>query len=253
MYNNEPKRQTEGTVYFGVKFRNFDYVYPILKLSEPVKLNDYIVVETDRGFELGFVSLRKEIPHLKRPKSDIVVYRVVRLATDEDLDRYDKLESEEKEAYIECVRRNQQYQFPVKFFKAEKIFDGHRYIIYYKKEDDDPKKNNKRKYNFQPFISELNNHFNARVELREVGNRGEAKVFGGVGTCGKSLCCVNWNKKGSAVTVKMAKEQGMAINIPKLSGSCGRLMCCLSYERDNYQDGQFITETVSSKGSKGEA
>ncbi len=89
---------------------------------------------------------------------------------------------------------------------------------------------------------ELSQQLKSKVELREVGSRGEAKLFGGVGDCGKTLCCVDWNKKGSSVTVKMAKEQGLSINIPKLSGCCGRLKCCLSYERENYQDGRFVHE-----------
>ncbi|MDD5456919.1 MAG: regulatory iron-sulfur-containing complex subunit RicT [Candidatus Margulisbacteria bacterium] len=234
---------SEGTIYFGVKFRYFDKVYSIQKLSIPVKLNDPVVVETNRGNEFGVIALIKEIPHSKKPKLDIMVKRVVRIATDEDIQAFNKIEEQEKEAFIECVRRNLQYQYPVKFFKVEKLFDGSRYIIYYKKgEEDQYKKQSKRKVSFQPLISELGAFLNAKVELREVGNRGEAKIFGGLGSCGKSLCCVNWNKKGSAVTVKMAKEQGLAINIPKLSGACGRLICCLCYERENYQDGNFCHE-----------
>ncbi len=241
MHECEKNKTTEGSIYFGVKFRYFDNVYPIQRISFPIKLDDQVVVETDRGHEFGVVTLRKEIACSRKPKLDILVHKIIRLANDTDIERFDKLEADEKEAFIECVKKNEQYQFPVKFFKVEKIFDASRIIIYYKKEDDDPRKpQNRRKFNFAPFISELSAQLHSRIELREVGNRGEAKLFGGLGSCGKSLCCVNWNKKGSAVSVKMAKEQGLAINIPKLSGCCGRLICCLSYERDNYQDGMFI-------------
>lgn len=231
---------SDGTVHFGVKFKNFDTVYPISVLTIPVRMDEYVVVETERGNEFGVIALRKEIPHVKKAKKDLTVRRVIRVATQADIDQFHRLAQEEQNAFIECVRKNLDYQLPVKFFKVEKIFDGLRYIIYYKEDEADHKKPPRRKMNLQPFVQELSAQLNARIELREVGNRGEAKLFGGLGSCGKSLCCVNWNKKGSVVTVKMAKEQGLAINIPKLSGVCGRLMCCLSYERDNYQDGQFI-------------
>ncbi len=244
--NNDNKekenKHSEGSIYFGVKFRFFDKVYPIQKIQIPVILGQKVVVETNRGHEFGEITLRKELPNMKPAfKSEIIVKRIVRIATPEDLDVYSKLTLDETEAFIQCIKKKHQHNISVKFFKVEKIFDGYRYIFYYKREDDNKKdKHNKvKKNNFQPFTLDLSQHLNAKVELREVGSRGEAKLFGGVGDCGKTLCCVDWNK-GSAVTVKMAKEQGLSINIPKLSGCCGRLKCCLSYELENYQDGSFI-------------
>lgn len=231
-------QESEGTHYFGVKFRAFDAVYPVLRLTIPVKLGDRIVVETDRGTELGVVALRKDIHDGKKPHRDLKVNRVIRIATEDDLSVYQNLEKDEQDIFIECVKRNKEHQVPVKFFKVEKLFDGSRFIIYYKKDEDDRKQ--PKKINLQPLVTELGYEFRTKIEMREVGNRGEAKLFGGIGGCGKTLCCVNWNKKGSSVTVKMAKEQGLAINIPKLSGCCGRLICCLAYERENYQDGRFI-------------
>ncbi|MDD4527716.1 MAG: regulatory iron-sulfur-containing complex subunit RicT [Candidatus Margulisbacteria bacterium] len=239
---NQPNKKSEGTLYFGVKFRFFDKVYPIQKIQIPVILNQQVVVETNRGHEFGEIALRKELPNMKQFAGEIVVKRIVRIATLEDVEAYNKLKDEETEAFIQCIKKKHQHNLSVKFFKVEKIFDGHRYIFYYKREEHDNKKDKQNKVkrnNFQPFTLDLSQHLNAKVELREVGSRGEAKLFGGVGDCGKTLCCVDWNK-GSAVTVKMAKEQGLSINIPKLSGCCGRLKCCLSYELDNYQDGDFI-------------
>lgn len=239
MNHDKPAQvESEGTQYFGVKFRTFDAVYPIYRLTIPVKLNDRVVVETDRGIELGVVALRKDVHDARKPHRDLKVNRVVRIATEADLETYQNMEKDEQTFFIECVKKNLEYKIPVKFFKVEKLFDGSRYIIYYKKDDEDKKQ--PKKINLQPLIQELGQEFRAKIEMREVGNRGEAKLFGGVGGCGKTLCCSGWNKKGSSVTVKMAKEQGLAINIPKLSGCCGRLICCLAYERDNYQDGRFI-------------
>ncbi len=240
------KPHGEGSLYFGVKFRFFDKVYPIQKIQIPVILNQQVIVETNRGHEFGEIALRKELPNMKPSfKAEIVVKRIVRIATPEDIESFSHINEEETEAFIQCIKKKHQHNISVKFFKVEKIFDGHRYIFYYKREDHDNSKKDKnakpKKNNFQPFTLDLSQHLRAKVELREVGSRGEAKLFGGVGDCGKTLCCVDWNK-GSAVTVKMAKEQGLSINIPKLSGCCGRLKCCLSYELDNYQDGDFIYE-----------
>ncbi len=239
------KKPSEGSLYFGVKFRFFDKVYPILRIQIPVLLGQKVVVETTRGLEYGEIALRKELPNMKtEQKGEILVKRIVRVATPEDDEVYSRLKDDETEAFIQCIKKKHQHNLTVKFFKVEKIFEGHRYIFYYKREEIDNKKdkqNKPRKNNFQPFTLDLSQHLKAKVELREVGSRGEAKLFGGVGDCGKTLCCVDWNK-GSTVTVKMAKEQGLSINIPKLSGCCGRLKCCLSYELDNYQDGEFIYE-----------
>jgi cell fate regulator YaaT (PSP1 superfamily) len=237
-YDKQEYLESEGTHYFGVKFRTFDVVYPVHRLTIPVKLNDYVIVETDRGIELGIVALRKDIYDSRKPHRELKVNRIIRIATDPDIKIYHDLEKDEKDFFIECIKKNMEYKIPVKFFKVEKLFDGSRYIIYYKKEGDDKKQ--PKKINLQPLINELGQEFRTKIEMREVGNRGEAKLFGGLGSCGRPLCCSGWNKKGSSVTVKMAKEQGLAINIPKLSGSCGRLICCLAYERENYQDGRFI-------------
>lgn len=239
---DQPNKKT-GSVYFGVKFRSIDYVYSIQKVSIPVKLNDKVVVETSRGQEFGVISLRTEQPNINKDKQDLIVKRVNRLATEADIANYEKLSHEEQEVFIECIRKNSEYHYPVKFFKVEKIFDGSRYIIYYKFNDgDNSKKQHKKKLSMHPLVNELSNQLNAKIEFREVGSRGEAKIFGGMGSCGKSLCCASWDKRGASVTIKMAKEQGLAINIPKLSGCCGRLICCLSYEKDNYQDGDFIRD-----------
>jgi cell fate regulator YaaT (PSP1 superfamily) len=238
--NTDEKKDTP-TVYFGVKFRYFDKVYPIEKLQIPVFLNQNVIVETNRGQEYGEIALRKEIPNLKQVKKDIIVKRVVRIATENDNEKYSIIQKEETNAFIESIKKKHLYDLNIKIFKVEKIFDGHRYIIYYKRNDQDNKKDRSKnkKINFQPFSSDLSQHFNAKIELREVGNRGEAKLFGGVGDCGKTLCCIDWNK-GSSVTIKMAKEQGISINIPKLTGCCARLKCCLSYEIDNYENGKYI-------------
>jgi len=240
----ENQSKKEGSLYFGVKFRAFDKVYPIQKLNIPVKLYDRVVVQTNRGKEFGVIALRKDLPGHQRVKSDIIVQKVVRIAGEDDIEQFKNLEADESDVFIMCIRKNKQYHHNIRFFKVEKIFDGSRYIIYYKKGESDQsfKKHSKRKTNLQPLISDLTTTLQAKIEMREVGNRGEAKIFGGVGNCGRSLCCVDWNKKGSGVTVKMAKEQGLAINIPKLSGVCGRLICCLSYEKDQYQDGVYVDE-----------
>jgi len=239
----DDKNKKTGSIYFGVKFRAVDYVYSIQKLNIPVTLNDKVIVETNRGHEFGVITLRTELPHVRKSKRDLIVRKVVRLATDKDLSKYGRLAQDEKDVFIECIKKNQEYRYPIKFFKVEKIFDGMRYIIYYKyKNVDHNKKQSKKKVNMHPLVTEMSTLLHAKVEFREVGSRGEAKIFGGIGSCGKTLCCANWNKRGSAVTIKMAKEQGLAINIPKLSGCCGRLICCLSYEKDNYQDGDFIND-----------
>jgi cell fate regulator YaaT (PSP1 superfamily) len=235
------KPKADGTKYFGVKFKSFDKIFSILNLRIPVTIDDKVVVETNRGQELGTISLKTDFQSLKKRKYDLEVNSIVRIATEEDLKIYDQMESDEKKVFLTCMKKNDFYQCPVRFIKVEKIFDGSRYIVHYRKNE--PKKPQpKKKSNLQSLSIELSSHFETKIEFREVGQRGEAKIFGGVGHCGKALCCTSWIKKGCNVSIKMAKEQGLAVNIPKLTGSCGRLICCLSYEKQNYQDGRMINE-----------
>lgn len=241
MDKNVQKKDSKGTLHFGVKFRKFDLVYSIQNLNVPVKLYDDVVVETNRGKEFGVIALIKKAPNQKRRRREIVVKKIVRIASKEDKIVMDSLDDDENQVFQLCVNKNKTYQLPIRFLKVEKLFDGSRYVIYYKKQECNKKKI-KKKINFQPLLDELRVFLGTKVVLNEVGSRGEAKIFCGMGHCGKNLCCVSWNSKGSAVSVKMAKSQGMPINIRKLTGSCGRLICCLSYEKDNYQDGELIRD-----------
>ncbi|MBU0580105.1 MAG: hypothetical protein KKA19_02920 [Candidatus Margulisbacteria bacterium] len=174
----------------------------------------------------------------KKHAFEVIINKVKRKATPEDIQKQKDL-SQKEENFVKIFNKKiEEQKLAIKLVGVELLFDGHKAFFYYRKIEDD-----KRKMvvvNLRPLISELNKELQIKVEVREVGMRGEAKILGGLGECGKTLCCAIWLHKSRPITVKMAKEQGLSINIPKLSGVCGRLKCCLQYEKDCYHDGRMV-------------
>ena len=207
----------------GIRFRPAGRIYYFAPQDQPYSTGQYVIVETVRGVEAG----RVVIANKKLPESDLSdpLKPVLRLATEDELRMMLSFKSKEKDALVRCNERIVQHKLPMKLVEAEYTFDGSRLTFYFTAEE---------RVDFRALVRDLAAIFRTRIELRQIGARDQAKLQGGIGPCGKTLCCSSWITDFGIVSIKMAKEQGLPLNPSKISGICGRLMCCLSYENDNY-------------------
>ena len=207
----------------GVRFKRAGRVYYFDPAGIELEVNDWVVVKTTRGLELGYVVispkqvLDNEVPGPLKP--------VVRKADPEDIKRAQELESESIEALAKCGEIIAKLGLPMKLLAAEYDLSGKRLTFFFSAEE---------RVDFRELVKELTNHFKLRVELRQVGPRDETKLIGGFGRCGRPLCCMSFLDEFTPVSIKMAKEQDLPLNPMKISGICGRLMCCLGYESELY-------------------
>jgi len=222
----------------GVRFKKASKIYYFDPAGLNLEINDYVVVETTRGLELGQVVIApKQVlaSDVEKPLKP-----VVRKAEPKDVKRTQELEAKESEALTEGAKLVQKLNLPMKLLKAEYNLDGSRVTIHFSAEE---------RVDFRELVRELASHLKVRTELRQVGPRDEAKLIGGYGRCGRPLCCANFLCELAPVSIKMAKEQGLPLNPMKISGICGRLMCCLVYESEQYhimkeklpREGQRVT------------
>ena len=190
-----------------------------------VKEGDYVIVEHDRGLDYGqIVTPADSCPqeaHSKEP-----VKKVVRLAEERDLKQIEENRVKAKEAFNTCTKKIAEHKLDMKMVHAEYSFDRTKIVFYFTADG---------RVDFRDLVKDLAKIFKARIELRQIGVRDEAKLFGGFGPCGRELCCAKFLKDFEPVTIKMAKEEGLPLNPPKISGLCGRLMCCLSFEYETYK------------------
>jgi len=208
----------------GIRFKRAGRVYYFDPAGIDLEVNDYVVVKTTRGLELGKVViaprqvLASEISEPLKP--------VVRKAEPEDVKRAEELEGKEEEALIECGKLIAKLNLPMKLLSAEYNLDGSRLTFYFSAGE---------RVDFRELVKELTSLFKARVELRQVGPRDEAKIVGGFGRCGRPLCCASFLSEFDPISIRMAKEQDLPLSPMKISGVCGRLLCCLSYESEQYR------------------
>jgi cell fate regulator YaaT (PSP1 superfamily) len=207
----------------GIRFRPAGRIYYFDPQGQTFTTGQYTIVETVRGIEAG----RVVIPSKKIVESDLSdpLKPVLRLATEDELRMMLSFKSKEKEALVRCAERIAQHNLPMKLVESEYTFDGSRLTFYFTADE---------RVDFRGLVRDLAATFRTRIELRQVGARDQAKLQGGIGPCGKTLCCSSWITDFGIVSIKMAKEQGLPLNPSKISGVCGRLMCCLAYENDNY-------------------
>jgi len=207
----------------GVRFKRAGRVYYFDPAGIELQVNDYVVVKTTRGLELGRVLiapkqvLASEVTKELKP--------VVRKAEPEDIKRAQELEAKEAEALSECGKLIAKLGLPMKLLSAEYNLDGTRLTFYFSAAE---------RVDFRELVRELSNRFKTRIDLRQLGPRDEAKLVGGFGRCGRPLCCMDFLTEFSPVSIKMAKEQDLPLNPMKISGVCGRLLCCLAYESEQY-------------------
>ena len=199
-----------------------------------VKEGDYVIVEHDRGLDYGQITAMKaetpEPPVQKeepgQARSPQAVKRIIRIAKESDLKQIEDNRGRSKEAFNTCQKKIAEHKLDMKMVQAEYSFDRSKIIFYFTSGG---------RVDFRNLVKDLAKIFKARIELRQIGVRDETKFFGGFGPCGRELCCASFLKDFEPVTIKMAKEEGLPLNPPKISGICGRLMCCLNYEYETYK------------------
>jgi cell fate regulator YaaT (PSP1 superfamily) len=207
-----------------VRLRDSGHVYFYQGGSLTVKEGDYVIVEHDRGFDYGQIVSPAEA-HPENNSKDSPK-KIVRIAKESDLKQIEENRTKAKGAFITCLKKIEEHKLQMKLVQAEYSFDRSKIIFYFTANG---------RIDFRNLVKDLAKIFKARIELRQIGVRDEAKFFGGFGPCGRELCCARFLKDFEPVTIKMAKEEGLPLNPPKISGICGRLMCCLSFEYETYK------------------
>ncbi len=208
-----------------VKLREVGQVIFYTCADEAIKLGDFVIVEADRGIDYGHVISDTEHKADGKPQQDEPIRKILRRANLEDLKQIDENKVKAKDDFTQCLKKIQEHKLDMKLVDCEYSFDRSKFIFYFTADG---------RIDFRELVKDLAKIFKARIELRQIGVRDEAKLLGGFGVCGRQLCCATFLKDFEPVMIKMAKEQGLSLNPPKISGICGRLMCCLSYEYGVY-------------------
>ena len=208
----------------GVRFRNVGKVYYFSPRDLDVCVGDHVIVETARGVEYGFVVLGpKEVDDSKVVQP---LKEVIRIATPKDDAREENNREKEKEAFEICQKKIRAHNLEMKLIDAEYTFDNNKMLFYFTADG---------RIDFRELVKDLAAVFKTRIELRQIGVRDETKILGGIGICGRPLCCNTYLSEFAPVSIKMAKEQNLSLNPTKISGVCGRLMCCLKNEQETYE------------------
>ena len=208
----------------GVRFRNAGKIYYFDPADLDTTMGTHVIVETARGVEMGNVILApKEVDDEKVIQP---LKAVIRIATDADERTVKKNRDKEKEAFKICLEKIAKHKLDMKLVDAEYTFDNNKLLFYFTADG---------RIDFRELVKDLAAVFRTRIELRQIGVRDETKILGGVGICGRALCCHTFLSEFAPVSIKMAKEQNLSLNPTKISGVCGRLMCCLKNEQDTYE------------------
>ncbi|HJB88712.1 MAG: stage 0 sporulation family protein [Blautia sp.] len=213
------------TKVVGIRFRNVGKVYYFNPKGYKMKAGDHVIVETARGIEYGRVVLEP-----KEVGEDEVVHplkEVLRVATAEDDEREKQNRIREKDAFKICQKKIREHGLEMKLIDAEYTFDNNKVLFYFTADG---------RIDFRQLVKDLAAIFKTRIELRQIGVRDETKILGGIGICGRCLCCHTYLTEFAPVSIKMAKEQNLSLNQTKISGVCGRLMCCLKNEQETYEE-----------------
>ena len=233
------------TKVIGVRFRTAGKIYFFAPGKLDIKRGDNVIVETARGVEFGrVVSGPKEVK-----EKDVIqpLKPVLRIATEQDHRTVEKNRQKEKEAFKICQEKIRKHGLEMKLIDAEYTFDNNKVLFYFTADG---------RIDFRELVKDLASVFRTRIELRQVGVRDETKIMGGVGICGRVLCCHSFLSDFIPVSIKMAKEQNLSLNPSKISGVCGRLMCCLKNEEETYEvlnsrlpsPGDYVTTNDGLKG-----
>lgn len=208
----------------GVRFRHVGKIYYFDPKDYPVCEGDHVIVETARGVEYGFVVLGSR--EVSEEKVIQPLKSVIRVATPKDDAREENNRKKEKEAFQICLKKIREHNLDMKLIEAEYTFDNNKVLFYFTADG---------RIDFRELVKDLAAVFKTRIELRQIGVRDETKILGGIGICGRPLCCHTFLSEFAPVSIKMAKEQNLSLNPTKISGVCGRLMCCLKNEQETYE------------------
>ncbi len=209
----------------GVNFREAGKIYYFSPDGLSLSVGEQVIVETSRGVEMGTVKVANKVISSTEIVSPLKP--VTRRATASDLQHYEKNRAAEADAIAVCQKKVEAHGLGMKLVGAEYTFDNSKLIFYFTCES---------RVDFRELVRDLASTFRTRIELRQIGIRDEAKMLGGLGVCGRKLCCANFLSDFVQVSIKMAKEQNFSLNSSKVSGACGRLMCCLRYEHEIYEE-----------------
>ena len=209
----------------GVRFKKPGKIYFFDPGDLEINKNDNVIVETTMGEEIGIVIVPKR--EIQEEKLTTPLKKVIRVANKNDLDSLEKYKKKEPEALRICKEKIKKYKLDMNLIDVEYKFDGSKILFYFTADG---------RIDFRELVKDLASVFRTRIELRQIGVRDEVKRIGGNGVCGRELCCCTFLNNFETVSIKMAKEQNIALNPSKISGNCGRLMCCLKYEQDVYSE-----------------
>lgn len=233
------------TKVIGVRFRTAGKIYYFDPTRFEIKKGDHVIVETARGVEYGTV-----VGGIREVDDSKVVQPlkpVLRIATERDNEQEAANKGKEKEAFRICQEKIRKHGLDMKLIDAEYTFDNNKVLFYFTVDG---------RIDFRELVKDLASVFKTRIELRQIGVRDETKILGGIGICGRRLCCHTHLSEFVPVSIKMAKEQNLSLNPTKISGVCGRLMCCLKHEEETYEDlnrrlpniGDYVTTDDGLKG-----
>lgn len=233
------------TKVIGVRFRTAGKIYYFGPKDIEFKRSEHVIVETARGVEFGTVVL----PNMDVDDEKITqpLKNVIRKATNDDIEREKRNREKEKDAYKICQEKIFKHGLEMKLINAEYTFDNNKVLFYFTADG---------RVDFRELVKDLASVFRTRIELRQVGVRDETKILGGMGICGRPLCCHTYLSDFAPVSIKMAKEQSLSLNPAKISGICGRLMCCLQNESQVYEElnrklprvGEIVSDPDGLKG-----
>ncbi len=217
----------------GIRFKDVGKVYYFDPVGVEFKMGEKVIVETVRGLECGEIAIEpKDVSD-----SEIVkpLKKIVRKATKEDVAKMEENRKKEAEALKICEQKIAKHKLDMKLVDVDYTLDGSKILFYFTADG---------RVDFRELVKDLASVFHTRIELRQIGVRGEAKMLGGLGMCGRPFCCSSYMGDFQPVSIKMAKEQGLSLNPVKISGTCGRLMCCLKYEQEAYEHLLRVTPKV---------
>ena len=226
----------EKVEVIGIRFRSAGKVYYFDPRGQKLKKGEFAIVETARGPEFGEVSLENTMVNVSETVTPL--RPIIRVATPADVEHNEENRQKEKDALVICQQKIEAHKLDMKLIDVQYAFDNSKLLFYFSSDG---------RVDFRELVKDLASVFRTRIELRQIGIRDEAKMLGGLGSCGRMLCCSTFLPDFAQVSIKMAKEQGLSLNSAKISGMCGRLMCCLHFESQTYTEEIRRTPAIDSQ------
>ncbi len=233
---SQSTEEEEKVEVIGIRFRSAGKVYYFDPRGQKLKKGEFAIVETARGPEFGEVNLENTMVNVSETVTPL--RPIIRVATPADVEHNEENRKKEKDALVICQQKIEAHKLDMKLIDVQYAFDNSKLLFYFSSDG---------RVDFRELVKDLASVFRTRIELRQIGIRDEAKMLGGIGSCGRMLCCTTFLPDFAQVSIKMAKEQGLSLNSAKISGMCGRLMCCLHFEAETYAEEIRRTPAIDSQ------